>query len=328
MGGTRTCVYGPVASRRLGVSLGVDVVPRKTCDYDCVYCQLGRTNLKTTRREPYVPAEIVLPQLERRLAEIPRPDYITVSGSGEPTLNSDLKRIIAGIKRIGGSPVAVITNGSLLGREQVAEACAGADLVMPSLDAADEETFQEINRPCAGIRLQEVVDGLVSFRKKYKIPMWLEVFVVQGINSSPEHVGRLGRLLEEIAPDKVHVNTVARPPAESFARAVNRDTLDSLAALLGPRAEAVGPPRKSIPPVPVLPDPSDILCLVERRPCTASDVSRALGMNYVEACKLLSEMEEAGLLSSGYHDGKIYYRRRKTGDAPPASSPASRPDPP
>ena len=160
-------VYGPVPSRRLGRSLGVDIVPFKVCTYDCIYCQLGRTTQKTLDRAVLVPINQVVQELEGVLGRVPRPDYVTVSGSGEPTLHAELGRLTAQIKKITDVPLAIITNGSLLFRAEVREACRTADLVVPSLDAGDESAFQYVNRPHPSLSFEQVVQGLIQFREEY-----------------------------------------------------------------------------------------------------------------------------------------------------------------
>jgi wyosine [tRNA(Phe)-imidazoG37] synthetase (radical SAM superfamily) len=303
-------VYGPVASRRLGSSLGVDLIPRKICDFDCIYCQLGKTTLKTTRRDAYVPAAVILEQLQQRLGEIPKPDYITISGSGEPTLNSELGKIAEGIKRMSRLPLAIITNGSLLANGDVSRACAPADLVIPSLDAADEDTFEKINRPCRELSLSTIVDGLVSFRKKFKGGIWLEVFLVPGINSGEEQLNKLGLLIERIGPDKVQLNTATRPPAEAFVRPLEKIRLEEIASRMVEGAEAVKELRPDKKAASGPSSPHKIIQLLKRRPCTIDDVSQALGINYVQASKELAEMERSGSISSESRDGMIYYSAR------------------
>ena len=155
-------VYGPVPSRRLGRSLGVDLVPLKTCTYDCVYCQLGRTTSKTVRRGRWVDPEAVGAQVRDKLSS--KPDVIALAGSGEPTLHAGIGAVIDGIKAITDVPVAVITNGSLLGRPAVRRELAAADIVLPSLDAPSEELFRRVNRPHESLHLADLIDGLVSFR--------------------------------------------------------------------------------------------------------------------------------------------------------------------
>jgi wyosine [tRNA(Phe)-imidazoG37] synthetase (radical SAM superfamily) len=303
-------IYGPVASRRLGSSLGVDLVPRKVCDYDCVYCQLGATTRKTTRREAYVPSEAVLAQLKDRLKRVSGVDYVTIAGSGEPTLHAELERIVDGIKRMTSLPLAIITNGSLLGDADVAAACVKADLLVPSLDAADEEAFQAVNRPCAGLSLQGVVEGMVSFRERFQGEMWLEVMVVRGVNSSEEHASRLGELIDRIAPERIQLSTVVRPPSEVNVQAVGDSELAGLAAVVGRGAEAVGGLAHASAVTSQDFNPEKIMQMVRRRPCTADDVSKALGVNYTEAMKMLAQMDKDGLLSSRARarEGKTFYQ--------------------
>ena len=303
--GTRF-IYGPVPSRRLGASLGADLVPYKTCDYDCVYCQLGRTTDKTARRDSYVPAGIILEQLERKLERIPTPDFITMSGSGEPTLNSGLGEVIQGVKRMSNVPVAVLTNGSLLGDPDVFAACLSADLVVPSLDAGDEEAFQAINRPCEGVTLSEVVDGLCSFKERFDGAIWLEVFLLEGINSSEEHLEKICALVKRIGPDKVQLNTVARPPAEPFARPVALEVLETAKLLLGEHAVIIEHPLGARPRGGQATG-KEILDLVARRPCTVEDVSRALRLHPNEVSKVLAELFEDGLLEYRDLEGTTYY---------------------
>jgi wyosine [tRNA(Phe)-imidazoG37] synthetase (radical SAM superfamily) len=307
MRGENVYIYGPVASRRLGSSLGVDLVPRKTCDYDCVYCQIGRTTVKTTRRDVYVPADEVLDQLEHRLEDESGIDYITFAGSGEPTLHAELDAIIAGIRRISSLPIAVITNGSLLGDDGVAAACAAADLVVPSLDAADEETFQAVNRPCGGLCLRDVVAGMASFREAFRGDIWLEIMLVKGLNSGEEQVQKLSELVGRISPHKVQLNTVVRPPAETTAHSVEEAELERLAALLGAGADAVPHSFRGAPVSSLGARPQKVLHVVRRRPCTAEDVAKALGVNYTEAMKLLVRMEGEGILKSRIQEGKTFY---------------------
>lgn len=206
-------VFGPVASRRLGRSLGVDIAPAKVCTLDCIYCEVRRTTVKTVDRRPYVPMEAVLTELEAHLHRGVQPDYITITGSGEPTLNSQLGQIIDRIRRLTPVPVALITNGTLLHRQDVRDEAAKADVVMPTLDAADQPTFEAIHRPHHDITVGGLVEGLVAFHQ-YRGLIWLEVFLVDGINTSPDHIHRLKTLIAKVRPDKVQLNTAARPTAD------------------------------------------------------------------------------------------------------------------
>jgi len=178
-------LYGPVPSRRLGLSLGVDIVPFKVCTLDCVYCQLGRASRKTIERREYVPVKAVLAELKERLAQGVKADFITISGSGEPTLNSQLGELIDGIKKITDIPVAILTNGTLLYRQNVRADCAKADVVLPSLDAGDEQTFQKMNRPYSGLSIEKLIEGLLAFRNEFAGEFVLEVFFVEGLIPTP-----------------------------------------------------------------------------------------------------------------------------------------------
>ncbi len=178
-------VYGPVPSRRLGRSLGVDLVPFKVCTFDCVYCQLGRTTIKTLERKEYVSAADVLDEVKRKLAEEDNPNYITFAGSGEPTLNSRIGDLILRIKDLTDIQVAVLTNGSLLCTKEVQDDLMAADLVIPSLDAGDEQLFRYVNRPHENISFDRLVDGLVDFTRRFPGQVWLEILLLEGVTSMP-----------------------------------------------------------------------------------------------------------------------------------------------
>jgi len=312
----RKYIFGPVASRRLGRSLGVDIVPRKVCTLDCVYCQVGRTTDQRVERGDFVPVEDVIRELRETLAVVPRPDYVTISGSGEPTLNWRLGEIIDAIRAATDVPVAIITNGTLLGQAAVRQDCAKADLVCPSLDAGDEETFRRVNRPAArpagaaarGITLQALVDGLIEFRNEYRGKFWLEVFLVAGLNDSDEQVEKIRRLVERIRPDRVQLNTATRPTAEPDARAVPPERLAQIAALLGPKAEVItSPPSRRAGPAARLVEAEEILALIRRRPVTAEDIAAGLGAQPTEVAKLLGELLAARRIKRSTRAGQTFY---------------------
>jgi wyosine [tRNA(Phe)-imidazoG37] synthetase (radical SAM superfamily) len=232
-------VYGPVASRRLGRSLGVDLVPFKTCSYDCVYCQLGRTTCQTTQRSEYVPVDDVLAELKTKLALGPWPDYIGLAGSGEPTLHARIGELIDGIKHLTRVPVAVLTNGSLLWVPDVQEALMEADLVMPSLDAGDEPMFQRVNRPHPEILFEVMVDGLAAFAARFRKLLWLEVLLVEGLTGNETEVGKIAALARRIRPGRVQLNTVSRPPAEESVKPVSAQQLAALCRLFPKAVEII-----------------------------------------------------------------------------------------
>ena len=223
----RSLVYGPVPSRRLGRSLGVDLVPFKTCTYDCVYCQLGPTTHKTATRERWVEPERVLDQVRGRLDS--RPDVIALAGSGEPTLYAGLGEVIDGIKAMSDVPLVVITNGSLLGRPDVQRDLAGADIVLPSLDAVDDASYRAVNRPHEDLGFDELVDGMAAFRASFSGEIWLEVMLLDGVTGTGPMVEKLARHADRIAPDRIQLNTVVRPPAEQDARPVSPEMLEHFA---------------------------------------------------------------------------------------------------
>lgn len=301
-------VYGPVPSRRLGRSLGVDIVPFKTCTFDCIYCQLGRTTNKTVCRSPLAPVDDIVRDVRDALKRVPRPDYVTISGSGEPTLHSELGELISRIKSLTDVPVAIITNGSLLFQEEVRKACDMAELVVPSLDAGDEAMFQYVNRPHESLSFADVVEGLVQFRKEYRGNIWLEVFLLGGVTAVVREVMKIKEHADRIQPDRIQLNTVIRPAAEEYAFSVPAEEMAKLAGLLGERAEVIVPfvPRSDSEESTALRD--DILALVARRPCSVEDIANGLMMNRAHVLKHLDELVSKRLVTYTLRDGRVYYK--------------------
>ncbi|MHB8799220.1 MAG: radical SAM protein [Thermoanaerobaculia bacterium] len=317
-------IYGPVPSRRLGRSLGVDLVPFKTCSYDCVYCQLGRTTTKTTERKEYVPVEEVLTELHEKLAQPEPCDYIGLAGSGEPTLHSGIGKLIRAIKGLTKIPVAVLTNGSLLWMEDVQEDLLGADFVLPSLDAGDAHLFQWVNRPAEAISFERMVSGLESFTKRFRREVWLEVLLLDGVTAYPAQVEKIAALVRRIGPSRVQLNTASRPPTELFARAVSESRMLALASLLPGRVEVLTAREEASAHGASGTDPSEpeILTLLARRPCTASDVAVGLGLHLTEALKHLEHLCAAGTVKTATSDGRTFYIF--TERSPRAESPGER----
>jgi wyosine [tRNA(Phe)-imidazoG37] synthetase (radical SAM superfamily) len=301
-------IFGPVPSRRLGLSLGVDLVPFKTCSYNCVYCQLGHTTNLTAERKSYVPTNEVLEELKQKLRTSVKADYITLSGSGEPTLHSEIGAIIDGIKKITKIPVAVLTNGSLLFLPEVRRALMNADLVIPSLDAASGGVFERINRPHPDIDFEKMFDGLVSFRNEYKGRIWLEIFFVKDLNDGDEEISNLVNLVEKIRPDRVDLNTAVRPPADPSARAVNKNKLNEIASkferpvlvIADVEISHAGGQRGCI---------NDIMDMLARRPCTADDVALSFNLHINEVLKYLEVLKSEGKIRTEEIKGKNYYLR-------------------
>jgi len=313
----RSHVFGPVPSRRLGRSLGVDLVPFKTCSYDCIYCQLGRTTDLTVQRREYVPLDAVLADLQASLAR--RPDYVTLSGSGEPTLYSRLGELIAGIRNLTDTPVAVLTNGSLLSDPQVRQDLAGADLLIPSLDGGDPQVFAAVNRPHPSIDFEKMVAGLASMRREFSGHYWLEVFILDGLTSDSAQVEKLVRRVKEIAPERVQLNTVCRPPAEDFANGVSLERLSELAKQFEPEAEVIADFRGVHQLGEFAAGRQEMLDLLRRRPCTAGGIADGLQMHLNAVAKYLEELVTRGLVESSRTGGVVYYRARGEADVQAAT---------
>jgi wyosine [tRNA(Phe)-imidazoG37] synthetase (radical SAM superfamily) len=236
-------IYGPIKSRRIGLSLGISVTPFKVCSFDCVYCQLGSYADTTVERKEYIPVQEIIKELQEWLAQHPERarelTYITFSGTGEPTLHAKLGELISEIKKITKTPVAVITNASLLPAPAVRRALKGADLLVPSLDAVDQEVFEAIDRPNKAVDLEEVIEGLVALRKEFKKQIWLEVMLVKGVNDGLDHITRLHAVIERIRPDKIQLNSPVRTPAECEVLPVDEKRFAEIKAILGATCEIV-----------------------------------------------------------------------------------------
>ncbi len=301
-------VFGPVPSRRLGRSLGVDLVPFKTCTYDCIYCQLGRTTHKTLDRKEWIPLDEVLGEVESSLGS--RPDYITLSGSGEPTLYSRLGELIASIKRMTEVPVAVLTNGSLLGDPGVRTGLMEADLVIPSLDAGDAGTFRHVNRPHQGLDFDGIAEGLITFSREYTGRCWLEVFLLGGVTAILAEVEKIAGIVRRVDPERVQLNTVTRPPAESFAYSVPQDQMECLAATFGGRAEVIADYQGTHQQREFTAHREDVLGLLRRRPCTVKDIAEGLGLHRNEVVKYVEELAGSRILVTEDSGGEVYYKAR------------------
>lgn len=225
-------VYGPVPSRRLGLSLGISPIPKKTCNYSCVYCQLGRTDRMTNTRQDFFPVESILTEVDHILANDIPFDAITIVGEGEPTLYKSLGLLISEIKRRTDLPVAVITNGALFYDPQVRREVALADIVSPTMDAVDEQSFKRINRPYGTLSYKLIAHGLKEFSKEYRGQIWLELMLVKGYNDDETTLLRYRDLLRDIRYDRLYINTPVRPPAEVFAVAADRSQIEKAMELL------------------------------------------------------------------------------------------------
>jgi len=236
-------IYGPVKSRRLGLSLGVSLTPYKICNFDCVYCQLGKTKQKSCERREYVSPEEIISELRAWMtnnpAEAATLSYITLSGLGEPTLNTKIGQIIEQIKQLTPCKVAVITNASLLHSPQVRSSLLAADLIVPSLDAVSQDVFMQIDRPQAGVKIEDIVKGLIDLRKEFSGSIWLEVMIVRGINDEPGQIRKLKEAVDLINPDMVQLNSPVRSTAEEGISPVDKKKLEKIKEILGDEAQII-----------------------------------------------------------------------------------------
>ncbi len=302
-------VYGPVTSRRYGLSLGVDVIPAKTCSYDCVYCQVGRTTDLTVVREDFAPPSGILDQVREALDSGPAPDVVTLAGSGEPTLCLSLGEVIEGLRSMAGVPVILITNGAMMSDPEVRRASALADVVVPSLDAGDRATFERINRPHPSIDFDEMVEGLLALRGEARGRFDLEVLLARGLNDSPAQVAAIAAIAARIGPDVVQINTAVRPPVGGGRYTVPEEEMGRMAAAFGPRAEVIAgfhPRRKHAAGSAAA---ARIEAVLARRPSTAQELASSLGIALTEVVEEIARLEEAGSIEPAGPAG--HFRMRK-----------------
>ena len=286
-------LFGPVPSRRLGRSLGVDIVPFKTCTQNCIYCQLGKDAPQAIKRKEYVPIDAVLDELKRKIAEGLETDVVTISGSGEPTLNSGLGRLINGIKQLINAPIVVITNGTLLSRDDVRQDCAKADIVMPSLDAGDAAIFEKMNHPHHNIDYDNYIEGLCRFRQEFKGTYWLEVFFCEGVNTDSDSIDQIKQQIHRINPDKIQLNTSVRPIVHDEAARVSPEKLGEIAKIIGGPVEVIADFTKHVQLKEFGSDKAVILDMLKRRPCSVEDICDGLGLNRNVVQKLIQELLDA-----------------------------------
>ncbi|MDF7801177.1 radical SAM protein [Pontiellaceae bacterium B1224] len=299
-------LFGPVPSRRFGRSLGVDLTPYKTCSFDCVFCQLGRTTVKTTKRKEYIPVHEVIEELGDWLESSGEADYISLAGSGEPTLHSRFGEVIEFVRNTSDIPVVLLTNGSLLKYADVRAAASKANIVKVSLSAGNQALFETINRPAANIALDILVEGLQHFRKEFAGELWLEVFVIWGINSTPKDLSRISELAATFKPDRIQLNTAVRPPAEGFVHPVPKEQLEQFVDVFTPNAEIIAEfSSNAIPSATANED--TILAMLQRRPCTATEISDVLGLHINEVSKYVGKLERTNQIHAAAGESTPYY---------------------
>lgn len=309
----RKYTYGPVPSRRLGFSLGIDIMPFKHCTFDCIYCQLGRTSNKTIERAEYTPADDIVAEIKQVLMEKTRIDYLTFSGSGEPTLHSRIGYIITAIKQFTKIPVAVLTNGSLLTLTDVREDLHQADVVAPTLCGTTDEIVQSIHQPAAGITAEKIISGLIDFRAGYRGQLWLEVMLIRGVNDADDQIEKLNACIRKIAPDKIHLNTVVRPPSDKNARPVPPERLRVIKKMLGDKCEIIADFKEQVAAGHGKEHYQEIIDIIKRRPVTLEDIVRVTGLHNQEILKYLGQLVSENRIRYTEHHGQRYYEGTETG---------------
>lgn len=302
-------IFGPVPSRRLGRSLGVDVIPSKTCSYDCVYCESGHTTHLTTRREVFVMPDVVLEELAGYFAKYPQgADAITLSSAGEPTLYEPLGELLGAIKkRYSSLPLVVLTNGSLLWDDEIRKALALADRVVPSLDAVTDEVFARVNAPHPHLELSAIVEGLRSFRMDYRGQFHLEVLLVSGYNDHPQHLNQLREVISRLNPDQVELNTVVRPPANANVKGLSEQELSTVLPFFPvDKTAIVGCYRGSAASSQDLNLAARMVEVARRRPCTIPEMAASLGVAPDELTDTLSALEQNYTLTRCFFNGLEY----------------------
>lgn len=307
-------LFGPVPSRRLGMSLGVDLIPHKICSLNCVYCECGSSTLLTSERKEYVPLEEVYRELTGFFKVNPDPDHITFSGAGEPTLHSRLGEVIGFLKELRPAiPVAVLTNGTLLSDPGVRKELMKADLVLPSLDAATEKSFRRINRPLGRLTLESYVEGLVRFSREFEGQIWMEVLVLPGYNDDAENIDALKEALQKINPHRIQLNTLDRPGTVKGLKAASRPELERIARRWQMEGvEIIAPPQEREEVKAYRTDmESVILETLSRRPSTLEDLEKILGLPGHEISRVLSALVDADRVETNLQERGTFFQLRK-----------------
>ncbi|GAB4296305.1 MAG: radical SAM protein [Marinilabiliales bacterium] len=304
-------LFGPVPSRRLGMSLGIDLVPAKVCSLNCVYCEAGKTTKLTTERLEYVPYDKIISELNHYFTTNPDPDYFTFSGSGEPTLNNRIGDVITFLKnKKPDIPVAVLTNGTLLHDMNVRQSLKKSDLVMPSLDAATKETFNKINRPAKEIDFNKYINGLIDFSKKFTGKIWLEIFILPGYNDDEKELEELKKTVLKINPDLIQLNSLDRPgvlenlvkaPDELLLKIKDSWGMDNIQII----SSSTNRKKMKFYNSDI---ENSILQIISRRPCTLEDLSTVLNKNVLEIKKYLDIMQTENKITCEKQFRGVFYK--------------------
>lgn len=302
-------LFGPVPSRRVGISLGVDLVPHKTCSLNCVYCECGSTTHLTMERKEYIPTKAVILELIHFLNSEPKLDYITFSGSGEPTLHSRIGEIIRFLKiNFPSYKIALLTNGTLFYQSDLREEVKTIDLILPSLDAASDYVFRKLNRPIQKLNLQTIIKGLVELRSVFSGELWLEIFIVRGLNDIDAEINLIRDAIHRIKPDRVQLNTLDRPGTEDWVQYASKDVLEKIAHKLNWQTEIIADFQKREEIGSYNTDVENaIVQTIKRRPCTVEDLSSTLGLHSNEINKYIETLLERKQISSEIMERGLFF---------------------
>ncbi len=303
-------LFGPVPSRRLGRSLGIDLVPKKVCSLNCVYCEVGKTTKLTTERKEYVLYERIVAELDDFMKSQPNIDYITFSGSGEPTLNTHIGKLLRYIKNhYPKIKTAILSNGTLFFDKELRQELLIADVILPSLDAASQRVFEKIDRPAPGLKIETYIQGLIDLRKEYKGQLWLEILFLKFYNTSKKELLLLKEAIRRIQPDRVQLNTLDRPGTVKNLTPLNHQELLHCQQIIDyPNTEIIAEPvqRKNLETYHQDIEHS-ILNTITRRPCTLYDLQQMLGIHINEINKYLGVLEESGKIKTQTQKRGTFY---------------------
>ena len=314
MSQTFNYVFGPVPSRRLGMSLGIDLVPHKICNYDCIFCEIGITKKTVTQRKEYVKKETIIKELDDFLKSYNgKIDHITLTGEGETTLNSGLGEIIKEIKMKYHYPVAVLTHSGNIFDKKVREEISLADVICPSLDAATQEVFEKVNKPHNSIKIENVIEGLIKLREEFKNKILLEVLLVKGINDSYEEITNIGKACSLIKPDMVQINSVDRPGAYPQAIPLSSEELQKAKEIISkyyPKVEVLSRHYQNPEPIkkPIEEIEKDILSMMRRRPLTILDIVISEGIDFFKAKEIILNLLSESKIEEVNLNGTKFYR--------------------
>ena len=295
--------YGPVPSRRFGRSVGVSPIPAKVCSYSCVYCQLGRTRSMGIKRQSFFAKEAIFADIEKTVrANAGKIDVITFVGDGEPTLNSDLGWLLQNCAEKYSYRRAVITNGSLLWKEDVRRDLQSADIVNITVSAARADTFRKLHRPHGGLKFETVIGGIEAFAADFKGKIWAEVMLVDGVNTDSEELQELKTLINRIGFHKTFVMVPTRPPAESWVKIPSEQKVIEAVTLF--QASDVTNVENGAFGLDEFQDAKEAIIETSHRHPLRKEQARAIEKHFKE--HVLNSLIENGSLKETKYEGRIF----------------------